>query len=239
MTVESSGRRGRSPPATSSPYRSDADEHADFCVDGDGLLLEEAWTSGGRVIRRKLATAVRLDHRLTEDLLRHEGTPESPRNGGGALRAVEPSSHPPGTSFLPTTVPDGFTLHGRYAVFPPQPNLTSGLSTEEERDRLRTSIVDVWTRGPDLLLVDQGGTLGNVDVFSRDPSAERTVVGGAFGGTEADAIVGFRMNELRILRERGAWVRVRGTVPFDDLVAVAQGLERIESETGNLAALEG
>lgn len=220
------------------PYRSGAGEHADVCVDEDGLLLEEVWTSGGRTIRRKLATEVELGHRFSEELLRHEGTPEAPMEGGGSLRPVEPSSYPPGTSFLPTTVPDGFTLHGRYAVFPPQPNLTSDEATEEDRDRLRTSIVDVWTRGPDLLLLDQGGTLGNVDVFRRAAQADRIVVGGDIGDAEADAILGLRMNEVRILRGRGAWVRVRGTLPIADLVAVARDLQRVESETGNLTNLE-
>lgn len=215
-----------------SPYDPEAPEYADICVDREGFMLEELWVSEGRALRRKLATRIEVDEPIPDRLLEHSGEPIPAEQGGGSTRPVEPESYPPGRSWFVRSVPEGFERHGRYAVVPSQPELVE----EENRGRRRASVVDVFTRGIDLLIVDQGGTLGGVDVFRPDPNATRVQVG-ELG--EADAIADFRLNEVRVLLEGGSrWIRIRGTLDFDDLTEVGRGLEPIESDTNQLVYLD-
>lgn len=213
------------------PYDPEAPEYADICIDARGFLREELWVVDGRVLRRKLLTRVEAGEPIPDRLLEHEGEPVPPSQGGGSVREVEAASYPPGTSWFARWVPDGFQQKGRYTVVPSTPALVE----EENRARRQASIVDVWTRGSDLLLVDQGGTIGGVQLFERDPNAEEVQIHGLGG---ADAIADFRLNEVRILLERGRWIRIRGTAPLDDLVEVARNLEAVESETNELVYLD-
>ncbi len=213
------------------PYDPDAPEYADICVDRSGFLLEELWVSEGRALRRKLAVRIEPGEEIPPSLLEHTGTPIPAAQGGGSVREVEADSYPPGRSWFTREVPSRFEQVGRYAVVPAQPELVE----EENRARRRASVVDVWQRGIDLLVVDQGGTIGGIDIFPRNPNAEEVEVDG-FG--EAEAIPGFRMNEIRILLERGRWIRIRGTLGFDELLQVANGLEEVESETNELVYLD-
>jgi hypothetical protein len=213
------------------PYDPKGPEYADVCIDAEGFMLEELWVADGRAMRRKLATSIKADIQIPDRLLKHTGTPIPTDKGGGSVRPAEPASYPPGMSWFVRSVPDGFEQRGRYAVVPSQPELVE----EENRDRRRASIVDVFTRGVDLLIVDQGGTQGGVTIFEPDPTAKRVEVVN-FG--DAEGIAGFRLNEVRILLDRGKWIRVQGTLPLDDLVDVANSLEAIESETDELVYLD-
>ena len=215
----------------SPPYDPEGPEYADICVDRTGFLLEELWVSDGRALRRKLAIRIEPGETVPPRLLEHTATPIPAAQGGGSVREVESDSYPPGRSWFARSLPDGFEQFGRYAVVPAQPELVD----EEQRARRRASIVDVWLRGIDLLIIDQGGTIGGVDIFSPDPSAQ-PVQAGDFG--EAEAIPDFRMNEIRISLDRGRWIRIQGTLDFDDLLDVAEGLEVIESETNELVYLD-
>jgi hypothetical protein len=212
-------------------YDPDATEYADICVDADGFMLEEVWVSDGRALRRKLVTRIEEGEPIPPRLLEHDGEPIPADQGGGSVREVAADSPPPGRSWFARSVPEGLSLRGRYAVVPAQPELVE----EENRDRRRASIVDVWTGGVDLLVIDQGGTLGGVTIFQQDPLARRVEVGD-FG--EADAIADFRLNEVRILLDGGRWVRIRGTYPLDELVDVGRHLELVESETNQLIYLD-
>src|SRR5205823_3628561 len=69
---------------------------------------------------------------------------------GGAVLCVLP------------VAPAGFVETGRYAVVPPQPRTPLDPSA---RLRLVSGVRDVYVRGADVIVVDQGGTLGGVAPF--------------------------------------------------------------------------
>lgn len=212
------------------PHDPDDAEYADICVDEAGLLLEELWVVDGRAMRRKLAVEVEPGAALPDDALEHVGTPASVNDGGGSVRELTTDSRPPGTSWEPTWVPEGFELRGRYAVVPPQPELGP-----QEGGRRQAGVVDVWTRGIDVIILDQGSTVGGTPVFAPDPDAPK-VDAGQLGTAEVH--LSFRLNEVRAILDRGHWVRVLGTISTDDLAELARRLERVEHTAGSLSYLD-
>jgi len=97
-----------------------------------------------------------------------------------------------------------------------------------------SSTADVWTRGPDLLVLDQGGTLEQQRVYEVDPDNELIAIPGL---GDAEVRLGLAGNEIRILRPAGRFVRVVGTLPPDDLLAFARSL--VEGVGNELVVDEG
>ena len=198
------------------PTKADAggDDYADLCIDEDGLLLEELWVTDGRVLRHRLAVEVDDSSGLDDALLADPSSPLSTDQGGGALVALDPASAPQGRSWRLPVAPDGFTLTGRYSVTPPragaQPIATPVVS----------SLVDVWTSGPDIVLLEQGG---GEEALPRSDGA-RSVELDLDAVEKVEAHPGVRMNEIRLYTELGV-VRVRGTLAEDALVDLARTLE--------------
>lgn len=203
------------------PYESGADEYTDVCVDEAGFVLEEVHVvEGSRVVNRRLAVSIDESPRLDPDLFAGpDADPPPPDQGGGSVLAVDPDSRPPGDPFyeLPGA-PSGFSRRGRYAVIPPQ---AEAFADPLQFGRRLAAVVDVWVRGPDLVVVDQGGTQGRVPAFEPDPDATR-VDAGALG--EAELLFGLRASEVRVLQEGGRYVRVYGNVDPALLLDVARRL---------------
>src|SRR5207249_3361844 len=98
---------------------------------------------------------------VDSSLFATEGNIPPLSQGGGSFRPVDPASRPPGTFWeLPGSLPDGYTRQGRYAVVPPQPE---NFSNPGLRSNRLAGVSDVLVRGPDVIVVDRGGTLGGVD----------------------------------------------------------------------------
>jgi hypothetical protein len=198
-------------------------EYADACFDADGLLLEEWWVVDGDAIRHRVATEVTLD--APADLGREwesRATTLDLEHGGGSLLRLAEGSMPPGTFFLAATVPDGFEHVGRYSVIPPQ---GAAFGDAAQRGSIVASTADVWQRGPDLLVVDQGGSLEQRTVYERDPDHPIEAVPGV---GDFEVILGLAGNEVRLLRDGGRFVRVLGTLSADELLGVASGLSAVE-----------
>lgn len=199
------------------------DEYADVCVDASGLLLEEVWVLDGELLRHRVAVEVGEDVPASFG----EGWTELPvsmgvEQGGGSVRRLQPGSAPPGTFFEARTVPDGFQHLGRFTVVPPQAN---AFGEGGDRYSVVASTADVWQRGVDVLVVDQGGTLGGNAVYERDPE-NRTVDVPGLG--EVELVVSLTGNEVRLHRDVGRYVRVLGTLTHDELLDVARSLEETE-----------
>jgi hypothetical protein len=195
------------------------DDHADTCVDARGLVLEEVLVSEGDVLLRRIATEVEIEPDL-DDVSFEVGEPTlEVDEGGGFVAETEPGSRVPGRFFEPQD-PDGFGRHGRFAVVPPQAeNFT-------EVDRLPqrlTYVSDVWVDGPDVVVLDQGGTVGNVDAFPAlqgvdvDVAPGRGVLTYGAGGPAVIVDLG-----------EGRFLRARGTVAPDLLIELLDGLEEVE-----------
>lgn len=199
-------------------------ERADVCIDSLGLVLQETWWVDDAVVRTR--TAVDIDVGVTA------GVP-SPvpgdavvlpfEDGGGAVEVIDPEAE---TGFVeqwrPARLPSGFVFVDRWAVVPP------ALEARGPAGVPRTSelalVTDAWRRGPDLLVIDQGAARPGVGPPWDTDAAGTTVDLGAVGS--GTLVLDLRMSEVRIRRPDDGFVRVAGTLPPDDLVAIARSLTR-------------
>lgn len=188
-------------------------DDVEVCIDANGLVLEER--SDGRT---RTATKVELDVRATFDV----GERTIPvLDGGGAVQPLTDDSRTPGRFW---ELGDDLPLphEGRYAVVPPQPDAYNDATL---RGRRVGTTTDVLTDGLDVVIVDRGGTLEGIDVIADDDTAER-VDGGAVGtGSLRHTSFGA---ELTFELDGGRFIRVSGTLPPEELVAVARGLHEVD-----------
>jgi hypothetical protein len=80
---------------------------------------------------------------------------------------------------------------------------------------------DVWRRGPDLLLLDQGASETGGPPFDASSRLGPITVPGL---GPADLAVDSRLAEVRFTRPDGGFARLAGTVDPKDLVALAATL---------------
>ncbi|HYZ92902.1 MAG TPA: hypothetical protein VFA34_10990 [Actinomycetota bacterium] len=209
---------------------SDDKTYTDLCFDAAGLVLEEVAYSDGKLLNRSVAVTVDESPRVPDRLFRTGEPTLSARQGGGSVRAAEPASRPPGDFWELSNVPRGFRHEGRYAVIPPQ----SGFDDPTMRSGIIAFTSDVLVDGLDVVVVEQGSTLGGSPPFSADPNAKR-VRAGALG--RGELLYGLRTSEVRVLRKGGKFVRVVGTVEPSRLLAIARSLEKRRG--GELIYLDG
>ncbi len=195
--------------------------YVDTCVDSDGLVLEEVQTRDSRRDLRRVA--VRVNRRATIDdaafTIAKAGL--DVRSGGGSTRRIDPASSPPGDFWQLDAPPAGFTLAGRYSVVPPQPeNFTDPL---REGFR-RAGVSDLYVRGVDVVVVDRGGTLRGESPWATE-SGYPAIDLGAVG--RGEIVLTPRWAEVRALTGSGRYVRLFGTLPPDDLAAIARTLRKV------------
>jgi hypothetical protein len=204
---------------------------SDLCFDEHGILVEEVGYEAGKIVHRKLLRSLEVDQPIADDRFAVTGTNLTLQQGGGSVRQLEPTSRPPGDTFYELDgPPEGFTLQGRYAVVPPQPQALN----DPSRTDTRAGVVDVYVSGPDFLLVERGGTLGGADPFGPDPTAEKVDLAPIGDG---ELLLGMTGSEVRALTGGGHFVRIAGTAPPSDLVALARRLT--PQPGGELRFLDG
>ena len=202
------------------PYEPKSRDFVDFCVDRDGVLLEQMTMAGRAVVRRQVATSVQVDLPLPDSLFAVTGDVAPVKSGGGSIRPLDPASRPPGTFWELAVPPAGFTRLGRYAVVPSQP-----VNFQLGHENARTGgVADVWQRGSDIIVVDRGGTLGGAPPFSSEPTARRVDLGPLGSG---ELIVGLVTSQVRVSMAGGHYVSVAGTVVPDLLVSTARQLTQV------------
>jgi hypothetical protein len=194
----------------------------DRCFDAAGLLLEEASYTDGKLLDRRLAVSVDEHPDFDPAAFDVSGQTLDEKIGGGSVRQLTADSRTPGTFWVLHAVPNGFEHQGRYAVVPPQSELTD----PRQRESIVATVDDVWTSGPDVLIVEQGGTLGGVAPFGPDANA-RTVDVGALGRGQLQYSP--RSSVVRVTTSGGRFVVVKGTLAPTRLLAIARSLV---SETG-------
>jgi hypothetical protein len=193
------------------------------CIDPQGLVLEEQWTTkdGVRVLTKR---AVELD--LGKDVPtidEPKADPLSAAQGNGAIHKIAADEVPPFQEAWHLDPPKGFTFVGRYAVVPARLNLaTSGSTAGAPQVALYT---DVWRRGADVLLLDQGATDGSPAPF--DPGTRIGAVDlGPLG--QGELAVDLRSAEVRLTRPSNGFVRLSGTIPIDELTQLATQLQVLQ-----------
>lgn len=192
-------------------------EYADSCVDEAGLVLEEVLWSGSSMISRRVAVEVQEGVALSDDLFPDLPATVAAASGGGKVSKLKEGSAPPGEFLVLDTPPEGFEHRGRYSVIPPQSQSTDPLAESS----VQAGVVDVWVRGLDLLVLDQGATLRGQAPFVMAENSPRIDLGGFGQGEVRLSALG---SEVRALREGGRYVGVSGTLRVDELAAVARSL---------------
>ena len=208
-----------------------ADEYADACFDAAGLLLEEWWVVEGEPIRHRVA--VEVEEQAPSGVaqgLADEETSIPVGRGGGSFQEMRPDSSPPGPFFVAPQPPPGFEHVGRFTVIPPQ---AESFTSPDRRSYIVTSTADVWRRGIDIVVLDQGGTLGRVKPFEPDPDGVPVELGALGTG---ESLVGLGGNTVRVVRDPGDFVRVYGTLPTAELAAFAATL--VETEGTEIVLLD-
>ncbi len=199
--------------------------YTDTCISADGLLLDEWQVMDGRPVRQRVATAVRTDGITPLAPVSAEPTLNA-EQGGGSVLEVDAASRPVGRFYEVDEPPAGFTRRGRYSVIPPQ----AGLTDATQRRKAVASTADVYERGTDVLVVDRGGTLDLARAFQPRPEGRPVDIGPLF--PEAELLLSWSGPEVRWADDDGKFVRVYGTVPVDELLAVARSLRAVDDGTG-------
>lgn len=198
-----------------------AEDHADVCVDDDGIVLREEVTVAGEVLVRRTAVELEILDDVPADRFAPLGwrIPES--NGGGRVRAVTDDSRPAGVDHhhLPSA-PAGYEHAGRFGV---ATDTSTGPNAAGAIDRL-VSIVDLYVAGPDVLVVENGA------LVSGGAALAPGIVEVEFARfDDVTAVFHATGVEVRVRFDDGRFLRLRSSGALDDLVSL---LESVETVTG-------
>lgn len=198
-----------------------SNEYADVCIDARGLLLEEWWIVDGHALRQRVATKV--VESVPADF--GAGWTTAPTSlpvdkGGGSILRMRDDSSPPGERFDVGRVPEGFEHVGRYSVIPPQ---AEAFSDKGNPYSVVASTVDVWRRGIDAIILEQGGSLGGRKAFNIDPANQSVVIPNI---GEVEVVVSPSGSTARALRRNGHFVRVSATLPVDQVLDIVRSLAK-------------
>jgi hypothetical protein len=184
------------------------------CVDAVGLVLEERIaTPGGQAVRTKRAVELEVGDGVPEvDVPDVEPLPEG--QGGGSVEEL--TGGPPMIVSWRIAAPEGFRPSGSYVVVPARLGAAGGAAGDV------ALVTEVWQRGADVLLLDQGRATAGATPFDPASALEPVDLPGIGPATLA---VDLRLGEVRITGADGAFVRVAGTLPLDELLAVARTLQ--------------
>ena len=213
--------------------------YVDTCIDAAGIVLRETQVSGGRRVSDRRAVLVQTGAVAVADApFDLSGTPTPYDSGGGAFTPLTLTSRPPGSSWAMDKGPQGFRHIGRFAVVPPQPQLFgqggNGFGSMGMPGGLVTEMDDVFVRGVDVLVLQQGSTLNGATFAA--PANSLDVDLGPLGGGQL-LLAG---NVATVVAEPGnhkGFVRLSGTLPADELVAVMRSLTK--QSGGTLTRLPG
>jgi hypothetical protein len=185
------------------------------CSDAQGLVLEERWVSaGGTTLLTKRAVELQVGDEVPAiEIPKADRLPAA--QGNGAVRKVARDAKVPFAETFHLATPKGFTFVGRYAVVPARIAQSAGQLPADAGIALYT---DVWRRGPDLLLLDQGASRSGPPPFVARSKLGPLAVPGV--GT-ADLAMDLRLAEVRFTRPDGGFARVAGTLDPKALVAIA------------------
>lgn len=192
--------------------------YADFCVDRNGIVLEEYWLDEGRLLRRRVATDLDVDVSISERTLAIT-TPESPDIDRGAVERIPRKTTGEGLPLWTLEkAPKGWDDLGRYAVIISEQAYPKSDPLAPSAAPASTS--DVYIRGADFFVVDQDPSLGQA--LSLEKRVSRDVELDEL--EEGKLIVDGRMNEVRAKTPEGSYIRIFGTLHPDELVKLADKL---------------
>jgi hypothetical protein len=200
------------------PYVAGGPERAEVCVDARGILLEERWVKDGRLLRQRRAVAVE-EFDWSDDTFSIGNELPRAEFDGAVTHVTDTSRLPLGSWELAEPI-EGFSRLGRWTSISPRLGSANDNAFDPDEGR-QASLHEVWTRGIDVVFIEQGSLLGEGGPLPSHPQA-RPIGLGALGAGEA--IVDLRLNEARANVPGFGFVRVAGTVPLDDVISIARRL---------------
>ncbi len=202
------------------PYKGGTGTYTDFCIDRNGIVIEEYWVQDDKLLRRRVATDLDVGVPIAEKTFTID-VPEAPGVDRGAIERIseDASDHGSPIWVLPK-VPRGFKKLGRYGVVITSAALTGSGSNPLAGANPITSISDVYVDGADLVVVDQDPSL--IQASLGDRPTRKVELGDL---REGMLVVDGRMSELRGTAPGGSVVRIVGTLPPHELIELARSLE--------------
>lgn len=210
------------------PALGSSSTYVDTCIDGAGIVLRETQIRSGRTLLDRSAVQVQTgDAAVATASFDMTGTPTPYESGGGAFTPLTLTSRPPGGSWGIQRLARGFTHLGRFAVVPPQPQLFgqggNGYGSMGLPGGLVTEMDDVYVRGADVVVLQQGSTL-NGAAFAAPANADSVDLGRL--GPGQLLIAGSGSTLVAEPGNRKGFVRLSGTLPTRDLIAMMRALTR-------------
>jgi hypothetical protein len=198
-------------------YKKGSKEYADFCVDRDGLVIEEWWVRDNAPLRRRVATYVYVGH-VRRSLFKIT-IPQQVGIDKGSIEQVPDTGALQKLWALPQA-PKGFVHLGRFLVV-----LPSGASANPTPlpQAPTSSVTDVYTSGADLVVVDQDPSLEAAAAAENRTTIPITIK----GFRRVVLILDARENEVRAETPDGSFIRVAGTLPPSRLIALASSLQLV------------
>jgi hypothetical protein len=213
--------------------------YVDTCIDRAGIVLRETQVGGGRTLSDRRAVRVQTGESAVAGAsfdLTGAATPFD--SGGGAFTPLTMTSRPPGSSWALAHLPSGFSHVGRFAAVPPQPQLFgqggNGYGSMGLPGGLVSEMDDVFVRGADFIVLQQGSTL-NGATFAPPANAVGIDLGPLGAGQLLIAGAG-----TTVVAEPGnhkGFVRLSGTLAPGELVGMMRALSK--QPGGTLTRLSG
>ncbi|WP_436793714.1 hypothetical protein [Actinospongicola halichondriae] len=205
---------GRPCAVTRAAFAGEAVVAVERCTDDAGVVLREVWLDADESVLQTM-TAVELT--LGVDVgPEPEGTRLTATGGNGAVHAVEADEPIPFARAFTLDPGDGWDFVGRYLVVPP----TLDATARDLGSSADTALVsDVWRRGPDLLVLDQGatkdgptpfGAMTEIDTFDLVDIGEATIG------------VDDRLAAVNVPLADGGFLRLSATLDPTELRTLAQ-----------------
>ncbi|HEV2760178.1 MAG TPA: hypothetical protein VGV86_11475 [Acidimicrobiales bacterium] len=180
-------------------------DYVDVCLDDAGLILEEVVIVEDELTQRLTAVSFEVEPSIDPAAFTIDGQPVAADQGGAEVTEVDRSVAPSAGYWSLDAPPPGFTHRGRYLV--------AGQ---------RSSHVDVYVRGVDLVTIRQGAPVAEPDLS--EFGAGREVELGVLG---AGRVLLRSIGPTLIAHPGGeAFVHVGGTLAPAELQAIATGLRR-------------
>ena len=191
----------------------------DRCVDAAGIVLRETWLDADdEVIQTMTAMELEVGGISVGPMPSGVRLPEA--DGNGVVRAVDDDEPIPFAEAFALDPGTGWELVGRHLVVPP----VLELSTSAVAAPADTAIVsDVWQRGPDLLVLDQGASKSGARPFG---DADEIAAFSLPDLGDASLTADDRLAAVNVPLPDGGFLRLSGTVDPEDLRGLAATIVR-------------
>jgi hypothetical protein len=220
--------RTGAPLETFSVAKATATDYADACIDASGHLLEEVSVVSGKLGGRMVATSVTDKPTATDSAFKITGPPSSLADGGAELTSID-LDKAPAAHYWTMPTPAGYQHTGRYRLrqeqSPPSSDSTETPATTAAPTppKILETYVDVYVKGNDVLVVQQGAKEAEQVPDASDPT-KQTAPLGPLGTVELRTGLTGTQIAAHPSTPANSFVHVAGSAPLAQLKQVAATL---------------